>query len=134
MHSYLKSKGSLLRTLRMKCVHFQLQSSSGGYKVKEFLQRVDPRAPMPQPLEGGDGNGGLWECILDAKKVDALIESLTDTVRLYTRLYPLSSEVDTDMYLPSNQVVWRFGKDPVIEKVEILHKQDKDRSDSCVIC
>lgn len=132
MHSYLKSKGVSPTTFRMKCVHFQLQTSRA--KVKEFLQRVDPRSPMPQPLEGGDGNGCLWECILDAKKVDTLIESLDDNVRLYTQLHIMKMEVDPSLYLPSNQVSWQFGKDPIIEKVEILHKKDKDRSDSCVIC
>lgn len=117
----------------MKCVHFQLQISSGGAdKARQFLHRVDPRAPVPQPLEGGDGNGGLWHCILDSTKVDSLVESLNDSVRLYTQLNKIKEDIDSSFYLPTNQVVWQFGKDPTIEKVDIVHK--KERSDSCVIC
>ena len=117
----------------MKCVHFQLQVSGGDReKAKKILQRVDPRAPMPQPLEGGDGNGALWQCILDEEKVDRLVESLSGDVRLYTQFYKVKNEVDASVYLPSNQVAWRFGKEPTIEKVELVDK--KERSDSCVIC
>jgi hypothetical protein len=115
----------------MKCVQFQLQISS-DQKAKEFLQRVDPRAPIPQAVEGGNGNGVLWQCILDSKKVDALVESLETNVRLYTQFYTIREEIDDSLYLPSNQVVWRLGKDPCIDKIEIVH--GKERSDSCVIC
>lgn len=115
----------------MKCVHFQLQSSN-PQKVKELLQKVDPRAPLPEALEGGDGKGGLWECILDANKVDMLVESLQENiVYLYTEIYSIKKEVDPALYLPSNRVSWQFGGDPIIEKLEVLDK--KERTDSCVI-
>lgn len=98
----------------MKCVYFQLQVSSSE-KLKKILQRVDLRAPIPQALEGGDGNGGLWQCILDENKVDALVECLQiESVLLYTPFQRLN--IESDLYLPLNKVIWRFGKEPTIEE------------------
>ena len=116
----------------MKCVSFQLQISVGGLKGKDVIHSVDPRAPCPCPLEGGDGNGFLWQCILDSNKVDLLIESFKDnTVRLYSFVHKLEEEVDDNLYKPEHSVVWRMGKEPAIEVPSLT---SRERTDSCVIC
>lgn len=116
----------------MRCVTFQLQISVGGVKGKDVIHSIDKRAPCPCPLEGGDGLGVLWQCILDSNKVDLLIESMKgDTVRLYSFVHKLEQEVEESLYNPENLVVWRMGKEPAIEVPSLT---SRERTDSCVIC
>ncbi len=115
----------------MKCVRFQLQISDGRLEARDVIHSVDARAPIPTALEGGDGKGPLWLCILDENKVDSLMESLVlNTVRIYDRIVMIQEEIEDSLYKPTNLVQWRLGKDPEI--VEPTAK--RERVDSCNIC
>lgn len=91
----------------MKFVEFQIQLKQQKPTAREILQSIDPSVPIPQSLEGGNGNGVLYQCILDASKV-----SLLDRNILYTDIY--SIDLEKELYRPDYYVQWRFGKPPTV--------------------
>jgi hypothetical protein len=97
----------LLPKNRMQFVEFQIQLKKQKPTARDILQSIDPSAPIPQSLEGGNGNGVLYQCILDASKV-----SLLDKNIMYTDIY--SIDLDKDLYRPDYYVQWRFGKHPTV--------------------
>jgi hypothetical protein len=68
----------------MKVCYFQLQIASEYYSnprdAETFLRDIDPACPLPQPLEGGNARGPLFQCILDDSKREALKQALENHV------------------------------------------------------
>ena len=93
----------------MKVVYFQAQSRD-PIKIHSMLREIDPMCPTPQALEGGDGNGGLWQCMLALHKKDAL--------RYYdvTILGIFTTDVEDNLYSPENFVKWVWGGLPILVK------------------
>lgn len=107
---------------KIKLVNFQLQIQSSE-SAKDFIQMIDSKAPIPQPLEGGDGNGALYECMLDSNYRDILLDECnkTKTIRIYglDKPYARSFEVmefDRSIYRGDYYVQWDFGKKSSIVK------------------
>ncbi len=107
----------------IRVVNFQLQVQ-GDINAQKFLQSIDSNAPIPQPLEGGDGNGSLYECMLDIQYKDILLSECekSNTVRVYgldkpfTRSFEVM-EVDKSVYRGDFYVQWDFGrKSSVVQK------------------
>lgn len=75
---------------------------------------IDSQAPIPQALEGGDGNGPLYLCILRQDKVDALKSFCQQNpgFHIYGTLHPMLLE--DSLYRPDAYVRWQFGKDPTV--------------------
>lgn len=99
----------------MKVLYFQAQTTQPE-KMLEALRKIDPKCPIPQALEGGDGNGGLWQCILDISKNQALLSYVSDINARFT-IYDTfieTTEVDDKLYRPDYYVQWRFGEDPTV--------------------
>ena len=93
----------------MKVVYFQAQSRDPT-KIHSMLREIDPMCPTPQALEGGDGNGGLWQCMLDVRKKDALISYNIMILSMFT------TDVDDKLYSPENLVKWVWGGPPILVK------------------
>ncbi len=101
---------------RMKVVSFQLQLRSSKADATQLIHKIDPRAPIPEPLEGGDGKGPLYQCILDKGKEEDLMMYWKEgrDALVYTFLYTI--EIEEDLYRPDNYVRWQFGKDTTVEQ------------------
>lgn len=102
----------------MQAYSFQIQiapSEDPYNKVITFLKHVDSSSPLPQALEGGDGNGCLYECVIELSKKDSLLSYLKDypDVKIYTSFYKIT--IDPELYKPTSFVHWNFGKDTSIE-------------------
>ena len=95
----------------MKVVYFQAQTKERD--ITPMIREIDPNCPIPQSLEGGDGNGGLWQCMIDIDKKDALL-NCTNFRIVSTFLY--TTEVDDMLYRPDYCVEWRWGEAPIISK------------------
>jgi hypothetical protein len=98
----------------MKVIYFQLQIKEYPLDPATIIMQVDPSAPVPQALEGGDGNGALYLCILDSAKLnvfDTLCKSNYLPVKLYTKYTEF--DLDKTTYRPDYYVHWQFGDDPV---------------------
>ena len=97
----------------MKVVRFQALLTGDYNRIKEHIQSIDNRAPIPQALEGGDMHGPLFQCILDADKLDNLNEYClkNPNFSVYTRFYTF--EIDETKYRPDYFVHWRFGDNPI---------------------
>jgi hypothetical protein len=99
-----------MKNLEMRVANFQLQTSDlhnlGPLKI---IQLIDAHAPIPQPLEGGDGNGPLFECILRDDKVEALQKFCDEnpSVRIYTSIEYY--DMNDYYYRPNWHVQWQFG-------------------------
>ena len=104
-------------------IHFQLQVASefcDKIDPTQFLRSIDPRCPIVHPLEGGNGKGPLFECILDKTKRAELLEKTKDNTMIYINgrkfeEYQLGihdGEVHADDYRPDYYVRWNFGYDP----------------------
>jgi hypothetical protein len=80
-------------TNKMRVVSFQIQMKNSAVSAKEFLQHIDPSAPIPYPLEGGDRNGPLYLCLLDVQKLVALKICVEERGFLfYTQPIPMKLE------------------------------------------
>ncbi len=108
---------------KIRLVNFQLQIQ-GEASAKDFIQMIDSNAPIPQPLEGGDGNGSLYECMLDSNYRDILLDECnkTKTIRIYgldkpfTRSFEIM-EFNRDVYRGDYYVQWEFGrKSSIVQK------------------
>ena len=100
----------------MDVFSFQLQINMNYQSsAKTFIHSIDSNAPIPQPLEGGNGNGPLYQCILDAKKKDILIQMCEQSQanKIYTSLHPI--QIEKSKYRPDYFVHWQFGKDTTVE-------------------
>lgn len=99
----------------MKVLYFQAQTTQPE-KMLEALRKIDPNCPIPQALEGGDGNGGLWQCILDIIKNQSLLSYVSDINARFT-IYDTfieTTEIDDALYRPDFLVQWRFGEPPTL--------------------
>ena len=105
----------------MKVVGFQLQTREGNL---QSFYKIDPSAPIAQPLEGGDGQGPVYQCVLALEKVDEL-KALCEKnpyIRIYTPFKEF--ELDNTLYRSDFNVEWRFLKNPVV----LASKQAKHES------
>lgn len=95
-------------------VEFQLQVKSSKSTAKEIIQHIDPSAPIPQALEGGDMQGPLYQCILRLSKVDAFQNYCKDNtdIKIYTGF--TSFDLEESLYRPEMYVQWEVGKLPTI--------------------
>jgi hypothetical protein len=93
----------------MKVLYFQAQTTQPE-KMLDALRKIDPKCPIPQALEGGDGNGGLWQCILDVSKN---LSYDNPDFKIYSRMLYIT-EIDDALYRPDYFVQWRFGGDPTV--------------------
>lgn len=100
-------------TNKLKVMEFQIQLKTSKQSAEELLHQIDPGAPIPQALEGGDMQGPLYQCILDIKKL-LLLKGLVEDglLLLYTRPTPL--EVEEAKYRPDYYVQWQIGAPPII--------------------
>jgi hypothetical protein len=48
----------------MRVAELQIQLKRSDKSAAEIVREIDPSAPMPSPLEGGDMRGPLYLCIL----------------------------------------------------------------------
>lgn len=124
--SYLESVRDRLReeheekmerhaTKMLRVVEFQLQLMTSKYTAKDLLQEIDPSAPIPQPLEGGDMNGPLVQCILRLDKLDTLQRYCEDNhrdIKIYTGC--TSFHLEESLYRPDGYVSWQMGADPTV--------------------
>lgn len=110
-------------------LRFQLQIQTyvnGAYvyinrnSANEFIKRIDPNSPIPQPLEGGNGLGPLYECILDEAKKDQLLQACnqdTHTI-MNSPLYLISGyyriQLEKSNYRPDYYVHWQFFSDTTV--------------------
>ena len=100
----------------MKVCFFQLQILSEFYSgpadATNFLRSVDPNCPVPQALEGGNGRGPLYQCILDAEKKEKLLKAIERSSQLLIVGSFGRGEVDRGLYRPDCYAHWNFGADP----------------------
>lgn len=100
----------------MKVCFFQLQILSEFYSGPEdattFLRSIDPRVPKPQGLEGGNGRGPLYQCILDVSKKEKLLNAVENISQLLIVGSFGRGEVDSGLYRPDCYAHWNFGADP----------------------
>jgi hypothetical protein len=96
----------------MKVVYFQAQTRERD--ITPFLRAIDPNCPIPQSLEGGNGNGGVWQCMMDIDKKDELL-ICTNFRIASTFLY--TTDVQDELYRPDCYVQWRFGEAPILSRV-----------------
>lgn len=98
----------------MRVLYFQAQTWE--HDITPMLREIDPSCPKPQALEGGDGNGCIWQCILDIAKKDALFAYDNPEFRMYSP-FVHTTEIDDELYRPEYFVQWRFGDAPSISRV-----------------
>lgn len=94
--------------------NFQMQVRNTELSAQRIVQGIDARAPVPQALEGGNGKGPLYDCVLDVNKMDQLESFLKDTKAgvVYSALRRM--ELLEQYYRPDFYVNWQFGKDPIV--------------------
>ena len=98
----------------MKAFSFQVQIQKSKHSAEDLIHEIDPRAPIPEPMEGGNGKGPLYECVIDAKlkeKVLPYCAGSGDAI-VYTSFYEI--EIDESLYRPDYYVKWQFGKDTIV--------------------
>lgn len=100
----------------MKVVEFQLQLQDAKWNAKEILRTIDPQAPIPCPLEGGNARGPLYQCVLDKEKGDAFLAfcKANPTVILYTSFYEF--DLHEDSYSPHCYVHWGYDREPAVSR------------------
>jgi len=49
----------------MRVAELQIQLKTSEKTAEELIHEIDPQAPLPSPLEGGNGQGPLYLCILN---------------------------------------------------------------------
>lgn len=97
----------------MNCVEFQVQVRDGS-DIYTVMKEVDPQAPIAQPLEGGNGQGPLYQCILQESKVEEM-KRRCDETSLY--LHMMSKlQIDKSLYRPDYYVKWQFAAKPTVSK------------------
>ena len=98
----------------MKVVDFQLQIRDSSVKASDILHMIDNSAPIPQPLEGGDGNGPLYQVILRQEKVKEFQDycEKDTSVVIYTSMH--SFELPDEHYKGYFYVLWQFGGNPTV--------------------
>ena len=101
----------------MKAFSFQLQIQKSTRTAEELIHDLDPRAPIPAPLEGGNMKGPLYECVIDASKQETVMKFWKEggEALVYTFLYEI--EIDESTYRPDYYVHWNFGN-PTTVSVE----------------
>jgi hypothetical protein len=102
----------------MQAYSFQIQiapSEDPASKVNKFMKHVDSNSPIPEPLEGGDGNGCLYECVIESSKKELLLLQVKNfpEIKIYTSFYEIT--VDPKLYRSTSFVHWNFGKDTSID-------------------
>ena len=102
-----KEKG----TNKMNVVEFQIQMKHSGVTAKEFLHEIDPAAPIPQAVEGGDGKGPLYQCVLDAQKLVPL-KTLVEERGFFLYRRPLVMKLEETHYRRDWYVQWTMGEPP----------------------
>jgi hypothetical protein len=95
-------------------VEFQVQTKESPESLFERLQSVDTCVPVPEPLEGGDGKGPLYQCIFQKEKFKNLIE-LYPSLTIYTQ--PHEFTMNRLMYTSSHKVSWQMGGHPTTEPI-----------------
>ena len=108
-----------MKIVEMRVANFQLQSSDmNNFPPMRVINIVDPYAPVVQALEGGDGNGPLFECILRDDKVEALQAYCAENpaVRIYTPIQYF--DIDDYKYRPNWFVQWQFGGQTTVNKTQ----------------
>lgn len=93
----------------MKVVDFQFQLKKFEQDIIDYIHAVDPKAPRPEALEGGNGKGPLYQCILTFEKYIELVQycDATGIGKIYT--YPKEFELAEDLYRPDYYVHWCLG-------------------------
>jgi len=99
----------------MKVVEFQLQLQDTKWTARDVLRQIDPRAPIPCPLEGGYASP-LYQCVLDKHKGEAFLAfcKANPTVILYTSFYEFN--LDEESYDPHCYVHWGYEREPAVSR------------------
>jgi hypothetical protein len=93
----------------MRVLQFTIQVKFVLAFADQIIKDIDASAPIPAALEGGDGNGPLYLCVLDVNKLDRLRNYAASNFRimkLYTR--PTEFELDDSLYSPTSYVEGNF--------------------------
>lgn len=99
----------------MKTAYLQIQLQSvSKEEFMSVLRSIDANAPAPQALEGGDGNGILYLCILDETHLREFISH----PKIFCYTEPRPTVVDDALYRPDYYVKWRFGEAPTVSAVD----------------
>lgn len=101
---------------RMKVAEFQIQLQSGQQTAQEILQTFDPNAPIPQALEGGNGNGPLYQCVLNATDVNFLRKFCDENPDVIFYTEPHVFELADSLYRPDFYVHWQMGASPTVSE------------------
>jgi hypothetical protein len=107
----------------MKVYEFNLQlarnviSQLTELELINILHSIDKNTPIPQALEGGNGNGPLYLCVLDIEKMEELRKYCKENSHLilYTT-YPSMFDLDETKYHSDYHVEWEFAKNPSVVK------------------
>lgn len=100
---------------KIRVVEFQLQLKTSDFTAKELLHKLDPSAPIPQPLEGGDMNGPLYQCILAYEKLETFLHYCEENLTKF-KLYsgPTSFDLEERLYKANGYVQWQMGTHPTV--------------------
>lgn len=102
-------------TKMLRVVELQIQVKTSGFSVKDLLHKIDPSAPIPQPLEGGNMEGPLYQCVLRLEKMDRLqryCEENFKDIKIYSGC--LSFDLEESLYRPDFYVQWQMGSVPTV--------------------
>lgn len=108
----------------MKVYEFKVQLACVTPQLRELqlyniIHSIDKQAPIPQSLEGGDGNGPLYLCVLDVEKIDELYKYCNENNHLIIYSTPHHFHLDETLYCSDYYVEWYFGSHPnVIKKID----------------
>ena len=98
----------------MKCAHFQIQVRGGHQSIREILQLIDNQAPIPEPLEGGDGNGPLYLCVLQKRKTQEFFRLCADNTIAVMYTSEDDFELEDSLYRSDYFVHWQLGASPSV--------------------
>lgn len=99
----------------MKVYEFQVQTGDEEAMVKA-LRAVDSQAPIPQPLEGGNMKGPLYQIIIATETIHAFVKKLEDEKIAHVYTEPNLYELEDSLYSSHSYVEWQFCAHPTTRK------------------
>ncbi len=91
----------------MRVAELQIQLKTNEKTAAEIIHSIDPSAPYPQALEGGDGNGALYLCILKEdhfRMMKQFQEAHAQLFKIYSG--PHFFDMDSTKYSPEWTCQW----------------------------
>ncbi len=94
-------------TLEMRVAELQIQLKAFDKRAEELIHAIDPSAPLPSPLEGGNGQGPVYLCILQEdhlKMYKQFCEKHSESFIIYSG--PFFFDMDAEKYSPEWMCHW----------------------------